>query len=265
MRIIVCVKQIIDPELPASQFKIDPVAKRQQPDGHPLVISPYDENALEVALQVKGQTHGHVTVLSLGERTAVTTIRKALAMGADEAIVINDPCLEETDAVGVASALAGGIRKLGGADLVLCGCESGDWGHKVLGPLLAEALAVACITFVTQVEVKNGQIRVRRVVEDGIEVWDVRPPVLLTVISHESNAPRYPKVKDIMAASRKPLSIWSVADINLDPKEVGTAAARVTVRELTIPTQQSQCEFLTGEPEEQVAQLFARLRERKVI
>ena len=265
MRIVVCVKQIIDPELPVSQFRIDPVAKRQQPDGHPLVISPYDENALEVALQVKGQVSGHVIVLSLGEKTAVTSIRKALAMGADEAILINDPCLEEADAFGVAAALAGGIRKLGRADLVLCGCESGDWGHKVLGPVLAEALDFACITFVTQIEVKNGQIRVRRVVEDGIEVWDVRPPVLLTVISHESNAPRYPKVKDIMAASRKLVPIWSAADIGLDPEGIGREAVRVTVEELTIPTGQSQCDFLKGEPEEQAAQLFTRLRERKVI
>lgn len=265
MRIVVCVKQVIDPELPASQFRIDPVAKRQQPDGHPLVISPYDENALEIALQVKAQTNGHVTVLTLGERSAVTTIRKALAMGADEAILINDPCLEKTDAFGVAAALASGIRKLGGADLVLCGCESGDWGHKVLGPILAEALDIACITFVAQIEIKEGRTRVRRVVEDGIEVWDARPPVLLTVISHESNTPRYPKVKDIMAASRKAVPVWSVADIGLDPKGVGREAVRVTVEELTIPTQQSQCEFLRGEPEEQAAQLFARLRERKLI
>lgn len=265
MRIVVCVKQIIDPELPASLFKIDPVAKRQQPDGHPAVISPYDENALEVALQVKGRTNGHVTVLSLGEKTAVATIRKALAMGADEAVLINDPYLAEADAFGVAAALAGGIRKLQGADLVLCGCESGDWGHKALGPILAEALDVACITFVAQLEITGGGIRVRRVVEDGVEVWDVRPPALLTVVSHESNAPRYPKVKDIMAASRKVVPIWSVAEIGLDPRGVGKDAVRVMVEELTIPTQQSQCEFLEGEPEEQAAQLFARLRERKVI
>ena len=125
MRIVVCLKQIIDPELPASQFRIDAESKRQQPNGHPLVVSPYDENALELALKLKEQTGGHVAVLSVGQSSAVSALRKGLAMGADEAALISDPALEGSDAFGIATALAQGIQKLGHADLVLCGCESG--------------------------------------------------------------------------------------------------------------------------------------------
>ncbi|MFQ5881559.1 MAG: electron transfer flavoprotein subunit beta/FixA family protein [Candidatus Methylomirabilales bacterium] len=265
MRIVVCLKQIIDPELPASQFRIVPGSKRQQRDGHPLVISPYDENALEVGLQLKDQTSGHVAVLSVGEASAVSALRKGVAMGAGEAALITDPALEGSDAFGIATALAGGIQKLGQTDLVLCGCESGDWGHKVLGPILAEALGTPCVSFVAQVERQNGRVLARRVVEEGYEVWEVTPPVVLTIISHESNTPRYPKVKDIMAASRRPIATWSLTDIGLGADTVGEGAMRIEVQELALPTRESRCELLDGDPPEQVTKLISRLRECKAI
>lgn len=265
MRIVVCLKQIIDPELPASQFKIDPESQRQQADGHPLVISPYDENALEVALQVKDQTGGSVAVLSVGEPSAVSALRKGLAMGANEAALISDPALDGSDAFGVAALLAQGIERLGHADLVLCGCESGDWADRIVGPILAETLQIPCVTFVNRVERRNGQVIARRVVEEGYEIWEAAPPLLLTILSDETNTPRYPKVKDIMAASRKPIPTWSLTDIGLDAPHVGKAARRIEVQELTLPSRESRCELLEGEPEEQVSALIARLRERKVI
>ncbi|MFQ5846491.1 MAG: electron transfer flavoprotein subunit beta/FixA family protein [Candidatus Methylomirabilales bacterium] len=265
MRIVVCLKQIIDPELPVSQFKIDPASKRQQPNGHPLVISPYDENALEVALQLKEQTSGHVAVLSVGGASAVSALRKGLAMGADEAALISDPALVGCDAFAVATALARGTEKLGRADLVLCGCESGDWADRIVGPTLAEALQIPCLTYVSRVDRQNGRIRAQRVVEEGHEIWEGTPPLLLTIVSHESNVPRYPKVKDIMTASRRPIPTWSLGDIGLEAQGLGATAARVELQELTVPTRESRCELLEGEPEEQVATLITKLRERKVM
>lgn len=265
MRIVVCLKQIIDPELPSSQFKIDPESKRQRPNGHPLVISPYDENALEVALQLREQTAGHVTALSVGPSAAVSALRKGLAMGADEAALISDSALEGSGPFGIAAALAQGIQKLGPPDLVLCGCESGDWADRVVGPIVAETLGIPCITYVARVERQNGQVRAQRVVEDGHEIWEVAPPVVLTVLSHESNVPRYPKVKDIMAASRRPIPTWSLSDIGLDTGRVGDEISRVALEELSVPTRESRCEFLEGEPEEQVATLITKLREKKVV
>lgn len=265
MHIVVCLKQIIDPELPASQFKIDPESKRQPPDSHPLVISPYDENALEVALQLKDPGGGHVSVLSVGEPSAVSALRKGIAMGATEAALISDPALEGSDALGIAAALAGGIQKLGQADLVLCGCESGDWADRIVGPILAETLGIPCVTYVGRVEQKNGRMLAQRVVEEGHEIWEIAPPLLLTILSHESNVPRYPKVKDIMAASRKPIPTWTLGDIGLDASRVGKVVKRLEVQELTLPSRESRCEMLEGEPEEQVAALITKLRERKVI
>lgn len=265
MRIVVCLKQIIDPELPTSQFRIDAGAKRQQSDSHPLVISPYDENALELALKLKEQTGGHVAVVSVGQSAAVSALRKGLAMGADEAALISDPALDGSDAFGVATALAHGIRKLGQADVVLCGCESGDWADRIVGPILAETLGIPCVTYVSRVQKDNGAFHAHRVVEEGYEIWQLTPPVLLTVLSDETNTPRYPKVKDIMAASRRSIPTWSQADLDLGESGVGPAAARVEIHELSLPTRESRCEVLEGEPPEQVSTLVARLRERKVI
>ncbi len=265
MRIVVCVKQIIDPDLPASQFKIDPAFKRQRPNGHPLVISPYDENALEVALKLREKTGGTVAVLSAGEPSAISALRKGLAMGADEAALISDPALDGSDAFGLAAALARGIQKLGTPDLVLCGCESGDWADRTVGPILAEALKIACVSFVAQVDAQDGRLRMRRVVEEGYEIWEGAPPLLLTILSHESNVPRYPKVKDIMTASRRSIPTWSVADLGVETGGMGEAAVRTVVEQLTLPSRESRCELLDGEPSQQVATLITKLRERKAI
>ncbi len=265
MRIVLCLKQIIDPELPASQFRIDAGSKRQQPNGHPLVISPYDENALEVALKLKEQTGGHVSVVSVGQASAVSALRKGLAMGADEAALISDPAIEGSDAFGVVTALAKGIQKLGHADLVLCGCESGDWADRIVGPILAETLGIPCVTFVARVERQDGRVLVHRVVEEGYEIWEGTPPLLLTFLSDETNTPRYPKVKDIMTASRRVIPTWSASDLGLEASSVGKAIIRTEVQELTVPTRESRCELLEGEPEEQVATLMTKLRERKAV
>ena len=165
LNIVVCIKQIIDPEIPASQFKLDKATKRQLREGHNLVISAYDHNALEVALQLKEKAGGKITALSLGEPGAASALKSALGMGADEAVLLADPAFLECDQFGVAHVLAAAIKKLGACDLVLCGCESGDWGDKMVGPLLAEELGAACVTFATRIEAKDGALVLRRVVD----------------------------------------------------------------------------------------------------
>ena len=265
MEIVVCLKEIIDPEIPASQFKIDPVTKRQLQEGHALVISTYDEHALEVALKLKEKVGGTVTALCLGAPTATTALKKALAMGADRAILASDPALPVGDAFGVAAALAAAIRKGGTFDLVLAGCESGDWASRAVGPLLAEELAIPCVAYASRVETAGGGVQVRKVVEDGHEVIEASFPLLVTITSDESNIPRFPKLKDIMAAGRKPIPTWTAADLGLSGGAKGEAS-RVTVADLSIPVRESRCEVLDGEsPEEKVDRLVSRLRELKLL
>lgn len=264
MDIVVCMKQVFDPEISASQFKIDPVKKRQVGEGIALVISVYDEHALEVALKLKEGVGGRVMALSLGEPTATQALRKALAMGADEAVLVNDPQLLNSDAPGVATILASAIKKIGRYDLVLCGCESADWGHKAVGPLLAEELEIPCVTFASRIEARGDKLVLRKVMEDGYELIESPLPVLATITSDETNIPRYPKVRDIMLAAKKTIQIWTAADLGLDLSKV--EAARIELRNLYIPVRESKCEIIEGEtPEEMAERLVLRLRELKVI
>ena len=264
--IVVCIKQIIDPEIPASQFKLDKASKRQLREGHNLVISPYDQNALEVALQLKEKAGGKVTALSLGDAGAGSALKSALGMGADEAVLLADPAFLECDQFGVAHVLAAGIKKLGTCDLVLCGCESGDWGDKMVGPLLAEELGAACVTFATRIEAKDGCLVLRRVVETGVERIEARPPLVASILSDETNTPRYPKLRDIMAAGKKQIPAWKAADLLLDGARVGPGSRRVEVEDLSVPVRESKCEVIEGETaEEKADRLAVRLRELKLI
>ncbi|MEK6569613.1 MAG: electron transfer flavoprotein subunit beta/FixA family protein [candidate division NC10 bacterium] len=266
LNIIVCIKQIIDPEIPASQFKIDPGTKRQVQGSHSLVISAYDQNAIEVAVQLKEKHGGKVTAISVGPATAVTALKSALSMGGDEAILVNDPLFGSQDQQGIAHVLAKTIQKVGGFDLILTGCVSGDWGDRAVPAFMSEELGVGFVSFVSRIESKDGQVVLRRVVEDGYELIEAKVPVLASIISDETNTPRYPKLKDIMAAGKKMIPVWKAGDLGLDPDRLGAGAARVAITDVYIPTKESKCEMIEGDtPEEQAVKLAARLRELKLI
>ncbi len=266
MHTIVCIKQIIDPEIPADQFKLDPNTKRQVRGGLSLVISAYDQNALEVALQLREKVGGKVTALCLGEAGALSAVKTALGMGVDAGVLVSDPLLLESDPFGVAHILAKAIQKIGLPDLVLTGCVSGDTGDKVVGPLVAEELGVPCVTFVSRVELKDGKAVLRRIVDDGYEQVEAPLPLVASIISDDSNVPRYSKLKDIMAAAKKQVPVWKAGDLNLDGAKVGAAAARVEIRDVYVPKRESRCEMIEGEtPEERAERLAIRLRELKVL
>ncbi|KAB2960628.1 MAG: electron transfer flavoprotein subunit beta/FixA family protein [Candidatus Methylomirabilis oxygeniifera] len=261
-----CIKQIIDPETPMSQFAIDPRTKRQVPANNPLVISPYDANALEVAIKLKEKQGAKVTAVSVGGATTTTALRSALSMGADEAILVNDPLLAGSDQRGIAHALANTIRKAGTYDLILTGCESGDWADRAVPAFLAEELGMGYVGFVTRIEMRDEQVVVRRVVEDGYELIEAKTPFLAAISSDETNTARYAKLRDIMTAAKKIIPVWKAADLGLDPERIGPGAAKVAITDVYIPVKESKCEMIEGDtPEEKAANLAARLRELKLI
>jgi electron transfer flavoprotein beta subunit len=260
---VVCLKQVVDPELPARDFAVDPATRRQIREGRPLVLSTYDENALEVALQLKDRQGGKVTVLTVGPAGAAgDAVRLALAMGADEAVVVDDPRGPERLGPEKAAVLAAAIRRIGRFDLILCGCESADWVERVVGPLLAEALGAACVTFVSRIEQANGALLVRRMADEGFHQVEVRLPAVLSVASDEANRPRLPKVKDIMTARRKPVQTWPVTEVSPAADDDPLA---VEVRAVALPERTARCEFFPGDPAVQVAALAQRLRELKLL
>lgn len=261
MNTIVCLKQVVDPELPQWDFAIDPATKRQVRTGKPLVISTYDENALELALQLKEKAGGKVTALTLGPAGEVKdAVRLALAMGADEAVVIDDANAPVLLGADKAAALAAAVKRIGTYDLVLTGCESADWVERSVAPFLAEALGSSCVTFITRIDPGQGAVTVRRTSEEGFHVVEARLPAVLSVTSDESIRPRLPKVKDIMGAMRKPVQNWSRSDVGAEP-----VAPPVEVREVSVPQRTTKCEFLDGDPAQQAQALVERLQALKII
>ncbi len=261
MHIVVCLKQIIDPEVPFHLFRIDPVAKTQIRGSHPLVISSYDEVAVEVAIQAKERFGGRVTILSIGAKETIQALHQALAMGADAAVLLCDPLFERTDSFGKARVLATALRKIGDFDLILCGRQAGDVEMGLVGPFLAEELGVPCATLVANLLSANGKVRLKRPTESGYEVLEAPLPCLATITNDESNVPRYASVKGIRAAMRTPIPTWTATDLGLDAAALGEERW-IEIDEMWIPQREIRCELISGESaEERARNLALRLRE----
>lgn len=261
---IVCVKQIPDPETPASAFKIDEAAKKVLPaQGIAPVISPFDAQAVEAALRIRDAAgDGKITVISAGPSSARDVIKHALAMGADDGVLIDDPALADADSFVVTRVLAAAVQKAGHFDVILCGRQAADWDMGVVGPGLAELLGVPAVTIAKSVEAVDGHLRVERVLSDGFETVEVETPCVVT-ISNELGDPRYPQLRQIMLAARKQVTVWKAADLGLD---VAALRSPMQVERLYIPLKDANVEFIEGDsPEEQAEHLARRLREAKLI
>jgi electron transfer flavoprotein beta subunit len=265
MRIAVCIKQIIDPEVPARRFIIDPALKRQKQNGEKLVISSFDENALEIALLLKDKDPAtHISVFTVGDANASTVLKTALSMGAHEAVLITDSALEYAPASHIATALACAIKKLPPYDLILTGCVSGDWSEGVIGALIAETLNIPFLAYATAVQThENGLMRITRSGENGLEIWEETTPLSCSVISSATNKPRYAKLKDIMAAAKKQIPVWSAAEIGFNS---ATIPSNTEIEELRSAVKETTCEIIAEEePDAQAKALLAKLRERRAL
>jgi len=265
MNIIVCVKQVIDPEAPPSIFKIDAATNKAEMRGVPPVIDPYGEFAVEAALKVKEDKGGKITVISLGAKLSREVVKKPLAMGADELILLDDETYIDGDSWSTATALAAAIQKVGEYDLILCGREASDTNAGQTGPGIAEILGLPCVTIVRKIDVTDGSAMVERVTSNGYDVIEVPIPAVITV-SNEIGEPRYPTIKGIMAAKKIEPVIWKPADINIDASKVGAAGQRTRLNKLFQPVYEGKCEFAEGDSaEEAAANLAQKLREAKIL
>ena len=266
MNMIVCCKQVIDPEAPPASFKVDAATNKViPPPGVPPVISPFDENAVEAALRIKDAQGGKITALSLGINLLRDVVKKPLSMGADELVLLEDEAYTEGDAWSTAYALAMAIKKIGEYDLILCGRQAADWDTGQVGSGIAEILGLPSVTLAKKIEITDGKARVERVTADGYEVVEVTLPALISV-SNELGEPRYPTIKGIMAAKRVEPIIWKPADIGVDPAQLGAAGRRARLVKLFQPVREGKCDIIEGEtPEEAAANLALKLREAKVL
>ena len=263
VNIIVCAKQVMDPETPASAFRVDPETNRVVPaPGIPPVVNGFDENAVEAALRIKESGDANISVLSLGNNFVMDVMKKPLSMGADQLYLLQDDAMDGLDAFGTAYALSEAIKKIGEYDLILCGRQASDWDNAHVPMGIAEMLGIPCITLAQKVEVKDGSLVVERSLSDGYQVIEAQLPAVVTV-SNELGEPRYPTLRGIMQASRKTPTVWSADEVGLDESSL---APKLKITELFIPVSDQQCEFIEGEDDADAGRNLAlRLREEKLI
>jgi electron transfer flavoprotein beta subunit len=253
VNIIVCLKQIAD----LKYIRI----KDRKPllEGAPLIFGDMDRNALEEAIRIKEKVEGtKVIALALGGAKLKETIKAALAIGADEAVLLTDPLFANSDTAGTARALSKAIEKIGGVDLILSGEGSTDNFSSQVGPRLAELLDLPQITYVRKLEVQGKKLRAVRNMEESFEVVEVEMPAVVTV-ANEINQPRLALLKDILKAGKKPIQDWKAADLGLSGDQVGVKGSVREIVSNLAPEQARKQVVFEGELKDAVENLFNAL------
>lgn len=244
MKTIVCIKRVPDTE---ARIKIAGDRTSIDPAGVKYVISPYDEFALEAALRLKeAQGEGEVIAITVGDAQSAEQLRSALAMGADRAVLLKgQPTIDGT---ATAKALAAEIKSIA-PDLVLCGMKAVDNDQQQVGTMLAEYAGLPCVSVAAEFEIEAGKAVCHREIEGGVEIVEVALPAVITMTKGK-HEPRYPSLKGIMAAKKKPL----------DEKDAQLAAPRMTVREFTTPPERAAGKIV-GNGADAVGELVRLLKE----
>ena len=230
MKIAVCAKYV--PEATAAR-RIDPSTKRLDRSGDG-VLNPFDANAVEEALKLRDATgEGEVVIVSLGPEKALEAMRRALAMGADRVVLVSDEAAAGSDLVATTRVLAAALEREE-ADLVLFGQQANDGDGAVLWAAVADRLQRPLISQVAELSHEDGKVRGKRQTEFGYDVIKATLPAVVAV-SDAINVPRYPALKGIMGAKKKPQETLSLADLGVPAEEAGEAGSRTTVIALNDP------------------------------
>ena len=259
MNIVVCLKQVPD----TTVVKIDPKTGTLIRDGVPSIINPEDKHALEAALCLKEQQGGKVTVVSMGPPQAKDALREALCMGADEAILITDRAFGGADTLATSRTIAAAIKKLD-YDVIFGGRQAIDGDTAQVGPEIAEHLNLPQVTYVQQVKVEEDGLIVNRALEDGYEIIKVQTPVLLTAIA-ELNTPRYMNVAKIFGTKDKEITIWTAADLDVNPEQIGLKGSPTKVKKSITKEAKGAGEVVKGTPQESVTHVLSKLKEKHYI
>ena len=252
MNIVVCIKQVID----VSQVKVDEASQNLILTGIPFKTSDFDKNAVEEAIKIKEKLNAKLTVMTVGGAQASESIREALAMGADEGMILSDPGFENLDAFGIAKVLAGGIKHIGGADLVLCGEAAIDTYAGQVGPMLAEQLGIPAITYISSVTPEAYKLKVERDTGELSVTLETGFPVLLTA-TKELNEPRLPNMMQILAAANKPIQTLDAGELGVSADDLANRLTTGTVKGFSMDRKKI---MIDGEPPEQADKLIEYIR-----
>ncbi|MDV3221644.1 electron transfer flavoprotein subunit beta/FixA family protein [Intrasporangium sp.] len=246
MNIVVCVKYVPDAQADRTFNASDNTTDRENVDG---LLSELDEYAVEAALKIVEAGEGEVTVMTVGPDQAADAIKKALQMGADKGVHIKDDAIHGSDAPATSLILAEAIKKLSAEtspDLVITGMASTDGTMGVVPTMLAERLGLPAVTFAAELTVEGGTATIRRDGDVSTQTIEASLPALVSV-TDQINEPRYPSFKGIMAAKKKPVEEWSLADLGVDAGQVGLDAAWTRVESFAARPPRSQGTIVADE------------------
>ena len=258
MRIFVCVKEIQNPEIATSVFRVNEATKEVIPvPGLPLVTSPFDEQAIEAALRIRDKLgEAKITVVSFGQASAQAAIKRGLSMGADDGILVSNAGIESTDAYGTSFVLAEAIKKAGDFSLILTGRQAADWDAGIVGCGIGELLGIPVVTFAKDVRIDDGHVLVERVLDDGFETVKASIPCVVTV-SNELGEPRKASLRETMRAAKKPIEVWTTDTLGITRAKFGDSGSRQIRERLFIPVKDSQCEVFAGGTAQEIAKQLA--------
>jgi electron transfer flavoprotein beta subunit len=260
MDTLVCIKQVPHPDH-FGQITLDPVTKAIRREGVPLVMNPVDRNAVEAALQVRDKFPGKVTVLTMGPLQSREALEEALAMGADEGILLCDRAFAGADAYATALTIAAAIKKFCPFSLVLCGSETVDSGTRMVGPMLAEFLDVPYATNARAMEFMSEETcLVEANLDNGYMKVEMKLPALITV-NKAINEPRIPDVMGIIQLASKKLSTYRAEDLGLPAEKLGLAGSPTRVAGVWEFKKDRRSEVLQGSPKHMSSDAVARIRE----
>jgi electron transfer flavoprotein beta subunit len=261
MNIVVCLKQVPG----TTEVKINPQTNTLVRQGIKNIINPFDTYALEEGVRLREKHGGKVTAISMGPPQAVDMLKEAISLGTDEAVLLSDAAFAGADTWATAYTLAGAIKKLGQVDLIICGRQSTDGDTAQVGPEMAEMLNIPFIAYVGQIEeIIHGEMRVKRMIEEGYEILQAPLPVVITV-TKEINVPRLPSLRGIMKSKSAKIPVWTVRDMGIDATKVGLNGSFTRVVKVFTPQREKKAQILPGEAEEQVTCLISRLKADRLI
>ncbi len=265
MNVIVCVKQVPDPEK-AADVQIDKETYTLKREGIQAVINPFDMFAIEEGLRVKERYGGKVTAISMGPPQAEQALRDVLSLGVDEAVLISSRTFAGSDTLATSYALSKGIEKIGEYDLIICGKQASDGDTAQVGPWISENLGVSFLAWVRKIEhIEDGIVRAQRLMEDGYDVVDLPTPALITVVK-EINVPRLPSLKGKMRAKRAEIAVWNEEDIGADVSKTGLDGSPTKVIRIFTPEKKKRGEIIQpDDPEKAASFLAGKLREMNLV
>jgi len=260
MNIVVCLKQVPG----TTKVKIDPQTNTLIRQGIENIVNPFDTYALEEGVRIRERCGGKVTAISMGPPQAEEVLREAIALGADEAILLSDSDFAGADTLATSYTLARAIDRLERSDIIICGRQTIDGDTGQVGPELAEMLRIPFVAYVSKIEeIDNGSMRLQRMVEEGHEVIETSLPAVITVVK-EINIPRLPSLRGLAKSKSAMIPVWTAQALGVEKKMVGLSGSATRVIKVFFPQRFRQGEILQGELESQVESLVNKLRDAKI-